>query len=356
MRISNISHNRKRLIAILAGVIVLCIPKQVVSPELNYSQPSPEQPRIHLDENPITHFRDNPEYLKIESNSVEELGIPEKFSSSPGSTHGHYISVWGTIQTEAGGISNFNRVVLFSLSRNKTYRTLSDYIGYFQFDGIEPANDYHLRVDSHGTFVRYIREFVDLTTNQTELNIVLSELPTATLVGEVVDTDGNRIPGFGVKVKSPKKTQWSASAITDDVGEFYVERVPTGRLEFLSTFGQPLLITGYVFEGNLQSPVSLVVDHGIHELRGRVYDQFNNMVIGANVLLEWERNIAGTRSVVYRHAKTNDSGQFLLKGVGNGEHQLTLTTTKGLALRRTVNIGEDNSDLTLIISQPALSN
>ena len=112
-----------------------------------------------------------------------------------------------------------------------------------------------------------------------------------------------------------------------------------------------MTITGHHFEGDLQTPLTLVVDEGPHEVNGRAYDQFNNPVSGAKVNLSWVKSEGEIRSIVNKHTTTNPFGYFSMKGVGSGEHDLTLATITGVTHRRTVNIPNDSTGLAIVLTQ-----
>jgi hypothetical protein len=285
---------------------------------------------------------------------VAVAAIPDEIDT-PEFKQPHNVSVWGTIETEFGSVSHYSRIILLSLSRNKSYNTFSDFHGHFEINGIAPAKDYLMRVVPHGMFQLQLHDNVDLTADHTALSIVLEALPVGTLTGEIVNSDGAGISGLGIKITTPNKPQWAETIITDSAGRFEVKKVPIGALEFTSTFGQPLLITGHDFTGDQQYPLVLVVDHGPNDLNGLVYDQFNNLVPGINVMLGWESTEGGMHSVVNRRSTTDPFGQFSMKGIGSGEHDLLLTDSAGSVYSQTVDIGNNNTELTIILSQPPLT-
>jgi hypothetical protein len=259
--------------------------------------------------------------------------------------------LWGTVETEFGTVSSNDQITLYSLSQNKSYTTFSDINGQFQFDGILAAADYRLTVIPRGMFNPFVKEGVDVTSDQIAPPIVLLAFPAGTLHGVVVNSEGVAIPDFRIKAQSRVKIQWRADIVTDLIGQFQVENVPVGTLEFSSTSGQVVTITGHHFEGDLQTPLTLVVDEGLHEVNGRVYDQFNNPVSGAKVNLSWVKFEGEIRSMVNRHTTTNPFGYFSMKGVGSGEHDLTLATITGVTHRRTVNIPNDSTGLAIVLTQ-----
>ena len=349
----NLNRIYQKIAITLVAVAALCIAIISGAPEYSGVSGSLESSLKNADSGLQSNFQPRAESPPKQSASAEAIPL-EIGHSNP--TRAQSISVWGTIRTESGAVTNHVKVMFYSLSLDMAYSTLSNANGYFYIDGLTPANDYGLWVVSGGLFQRYVREGIDISSDQTELSILLQDLPAGTLTGDVVNSGGVAVPSFGIKIRSPNKTIWSASVVTDRFGRFEVENVPIGEVEFLSTFGQAMLITGHVFEGDMQSPLILVVDEGPYELNGRVYDQYNDLVSGANVRLGWVSTEGGTRSVVNRYSITNSSGQFSMKGIGPGEHDLVLTATAGSTYRQTIDIGNTSADLTILLSQTPLSN
>jgi hypothetical protein len=116
--------------------------------------------------------------------------------------------------------------------------------------------------------------------------------------------------------------------VPDIIGEFEIENVPIGPIEFFKTFGQVLVISGHEFSGDSQTVIELVVDVGYNELGGVVYDEFYNAVPGATVVLNWKHNYQGVVSIVTRRSTTRPTGEFLFQGLGKGEHELLVTSGK----------------------------
>lgn len=132
------------------------------------------------------------------------------------------------------------------------------------------------------------------------------------------------------------------------------ERVPMGVIEFSSTFGPAVMITGHELSNDSNTPVVLVVDQGNHELTGFVYDQFHYPVDGANVVLSWINSQSGTRSVVDRRTTTSPSGRFSMQGIGSGEHELLITAGDGSSFHRTVDINYGSTGLTIFMQPTQL--
>lgn len=291
---------------------------------------------------------DRPLRLEMTSDPSESVVIPDITKAKQASN----VFVWGTIQTESGAVTHFDRIMFYSLSLDKGYEAFSNPNGYFYIEEMTPAQDYGLWIIPAGMYQQQHREMVSISSDQRDFSIVLRELPIGTLSGVIVNTDGIAVPEFGIKIRSLEKatkSMWSASFITDRFGSFQVENVPLGVLEFSSTFGHALRITGHEFVGDPKSPLILVVDQGSNALSGRVYDQLKNPVGGANVVLNWEYTDGETRSVLSRQETTNASGEFSMKGLGRGEHELTITIASS-SHRQTVDVADYNTDLMIHLS------
>jgi hypothetical protein len=248
------------------------------------------------------------------------------------------VAVWGTIQTEYGEITSFDQIVLFSKSLGKVYTTTSNLHGYFYIDDIQPSQDYKIRVNSAGMFRQYLRSNIDLSSDQTSLSVVLTALPVDILKGLVVNSEGIPVPGIGLRVKSALKSIWSSSFITDRSGRFQVENVPLGEIEFLSTFGPDVLISGHVFKGDAGSPISLLVDQGEYRINGTIREDIDKPLAGANVTLSWTDTSNGKRSIVKRHTRTDASGYFSIQDIGPGSHELQLSAPNGVTFRQVVEV------------------
>ncbi len=163
----------------------------------------------------------------------------------------------------------------------------------------------------------------------------------------MVNSEGMPVPGIGFRVKSGLKDVWSSSFIADRSGRFQVENVPLGRIEFLSTFGPDVLISGHVFKGDSGSLISLLVDQGHYQLNGHIREGIGKPFAGANVTLSWMHTVDGKRSVVKRHTRTDASGYFSITDIGPGQHELQLSTLNGVFFRQTVEVVHPELTITI---------
>jgi hypothetical protein len=264
------------------------------------------------------------------------------------------VSAWGSLHTKYGDIVVNEKVNLISETANQTYSETSDENGHFNFENIVPAADYLLLVSPKGMYQRVSVDSLEILSNQTVLAIVLEPLELGTLRGKVINAEGIVVPGYEMKLHSTLKTRWVRNFFADVIGEFKIENVPIGPIKFARTFGQALEITGHEFSGGSQSAIELVVDVGYNELSGVVYDEFNNAVPGATVLLDWRHSHEGANSIVTRRSTTRPTGEFRFQGLGKGEHELLVTTFDGLVSHQIVNVGSDNSERVVVVEKKQL--
>ena len=259
------------------------------------------------------------------------------------------VLVWGSIQTESGAVTHHDRILFYSLSLNKSYETFSDSRGYFYIDKMTPATDYSMWVIPAGMFRNHVRKNLTISAGQTEVSVVLGDLLVGTLTGNLVNVDGEAVAGIGIKIRSSEKDQWTVNFITDRFGNFQIDQVPFGTLEFSSTYGPATRITGHAFKRDLQLPLTLVVDQGPYDVNAIVFDEFNNPVASASAVLNWISTAGDMRSVVTRQDITDSSGRFSMNNIGSGEHDLMVSAADGSFYHQTIDINSLSSDLTVFL-------
>ena len=286
---------------------------------------------------------------EVPSESVVVPAATPTLSETAGTVRAQDVPVWGSIQTESGAVTHHDRVLFYSLSLHKSYETFSGANGYYYIDRMTPATDYSMWVIPAGMFRNHVRKNLTISADQTEVSVVLGELSSGTLTGNLVNVNGGAVSGFGIKIRSSEKGQWAASFISDGFGGFRVDQVPFGTLEFSSTYGPALRITGYQFNRDLLLPLALVVDQGLYDVNAIVFDEFNNPVAGANVVLNWVSTAGGMRSVVTRQGITDSSGRFSMKNIGSGEHDLMISAIDGSIYHQAIDINSLSSDLKVFL-------
>lgn len=95
----------------------------------------------------------------------------------------------------------------------------------------------------------------------------------------------------------------------------------------------------------------MVVDHGPHQLSGRVFNQHGQYAAGAVVVLSWEYGDGDVRSTVHRRRLTDAEGGFTMDELAFGKHELVVSSTDGAVLEASVMIGEVAADLVLYLDR-----
>jgi len=322
----------------------------------------PETTVEQLDENPeLAHKRQDPVSFKavisspnpeLTDSSLVPTGIVK---NEEGDLWRGSASVWGSLSTKYGDVVANEAINLFSEDASQAYSETSDKNGHFNFENIVPAGDYRLSVSPKGMYKRVSMDSIAILNNQAALAIVLQPLELGLLKGKVVNVEDIAVPGYEMKIQSPLKSRWIQKFVPDSIGEFEIEDVPIGPIVFTKTFGQALVISGHEFSGNSQTTIELVVDVGYNELRGVVYDEFNNTVPGATVILSWKLNYQGVVSIVNRRGTTRPTGEFLFGGLGKGEHELLVASFDGLVGHQVVDIGNDSSERVVVLQRKLLN-
>lgn len=256
--------------------------------------------------------------------------------------------VRGTVESTLGYVVEGERVQLYSPSLTRRYTAVSDEQGRFRLSGVQSAPDYGLSLSPKGMFKPYELNGLEIDGGQSALRIVLEPLRVGPLQGMIVNAQGRAVPEFDIQLRSLSPGRGIVNARSDSVGIFRIEEFPEGAFE-ASARGRILRIDGLRFDPDATEIVTLVVDDGPNQLSGQVYDGYGRPRDGVIVLLTWTHSQGDARSVMERRMLTDSWGAFAMDGLGKGPHDLVLATSRGLGLRRTVNIGEDPAELILYL-------
>lgn len=258
--------------------------------------------------------------------------------------------VWGTIETEYGGVAPGETVELYSASLQRRSEAVSNAQGEVVFDNMPAASDYQVTVTPEGAYENYRRRGLRIDADHPSFTVVLQALRTGVLRGDIVNPEGQPVPNFVIWVRSRAKDRGILRTRSDSVGLFRIEDFPEGPFEVFSR--EVLLrITGLYFEADANDMVTLVVDHGPHQLSGRVFDRHGQPVFGAVVVLTWRRNSGDVQSTVENRTLTDTNGAFTFDGLAYGEHELMVSLTGAAAIERKVVVGETPADMVLYLEQ-----
>ncbi|MEM7195489.1 MAG: carboxypeptidase-like regulatory domain-containing protein [Pseudomonadota bacterium] len=341
-------------ITVLGAAVVVHAVKSVYMPsEQSFADSTGEQDLVNAVSGTLENHSDTVQPDQVE-NAAPQVSVKD-LSGSRATAHElsddevDVVTFRGNIQTEYGAISVGETVNLYSRKRNQGYSVTSDSTGSFSFEQILAAEDYRLSVAPKGMFERLTIDSVSILESTSGFTIFLKPLALSTLTGVVKNQDGVGIADYQFTLKSLNKAKWRLSIETDDLGEFRVENVPLGRLEFTKTYGQALLITGHDFQENQAEKLELIVDEGSFQVSGFIYDQYNNPVSGATVVLDWEHTSNAARSTAIRQVTTDPSGRFLIENIGRGAHSLLVTALEHQSFRTDLIVGVDSTDFTIVL-------
>ena len=101
---------------------------------------------------------------------------------------------------------------------------------------------------------------------------------------------------------------------------------------------------------NQNQRLNLIVDEGSYAISGIVIDQYDDLVVGANVLLNWKYTDGKKRTIVSRRTTTSRDGSFYLPGIGPGWHDLVVADiSSGAAHKQSLNFLYDYEEIVINI-------
>jgi len=160
--------------------------------------------------------------------------------------------------------------------------------------------------------------------------------------GSMVDIEGNAVPNISL-LFTPDATPGNyKTTTTDETGRFSVEQIASGGLR-ISTQARPHMdISGINLVPGDDRDLRLVMDRGPHKITGVVRLR-GNPAAKATLYLTWTHSEGGLTSTSFREAETADDGIYHFTGLGQGEHQLSVThLSTEQRVERTINVGSDS--------------
>ena len=235
------------------------------------------------------------------------------------------------LATVRGSISADDRplggagVMLKSLQHSDHYETSSDPDGQFVISEVA-FGTYTLTVNRAGNYKDHVANELQVAAAGLDLNISLEPLEDGRLRGQMVDINGDGVPGIIFLATSLNARGLGPYTLSGDAqGRFEVSNIPVGDLAMVTLSDPRMRISGVNVAGTDDPPLQLTLDTGDHELDGRILDNFSNAVAGARVSLVWAHEIDGITSHAARTGIADSSGYFRFAELGPGKHTLNVT-------------------------------
>ena len=229
----------------------------------------------------------------------------------------------GQVVGEGGEAVTGAIVQLYSQTVGKLYRTTTGSTGAFAISAVGTADDYVLRVYPRLSYEDYVRERVHVSRDEQALNVQLERRNDyGVLSGEMVDANGNPVPGVRLSVSSGATRAQSLTVSGDDDGMFELNNVPAGKLTFKSLSMPAISVSGIALNQGVSEHVTLTLDLGEYELRGTIVDEDELGVPAREIYLTSTHIHSGIKSWSSRKTAADASGEFIFTGLGPGPHTL----------------------------------
>lgn len=262
-------------------------------------------------------------------------------------------AVAGTIRSNSGSPVSGQTVTLHSTILGNRYTTVTDSTGSFLIENIDLGDDYGITVRPRGGYKDYSYQPLSIRADLMNLNILLEPLETTVLNGQMMDTQGNPIPGFTLQLRSVQAAGHVIEVKGDYQGHFRVNDAPLDSLLF-ETWSSPQFRISNVGPPGKYDLLPLILDWGNHEIHGRVQNSQGVPVCASQIQLTWIHTYNGIRSVATRKTVTDAAGNFRFSQVGPGQHTLSVDAPGFQSSRLTYETGMNGNNEVLIRLQGKL--
>jgi len=231
------------------------------------------------------------------------------------------VEVTGSVRDTEGEPVTGETVQLYSEAARQRYTAVSGRRGEIRFPEVETSEDYSVSVRPADLYQDYLMHKVEIGVAGAELDVVLEPRSYGKVTGQMVNPDGLPVPEFSLWLRNPGAVNQPARLVTGDhQGLFEIGRVEAGDLVF-ETRGSPLVsITGLRLNPGETKEVILVLDWGNHQVAGLVMDDMGRPLPASELFVTSVRRDGGLRSQAVRRTVTDETGYFLVDGVGSGYH------------------------------------
>jgi len=234
-----------------------------------------------------------------------------------------WTSVKGRLRSDSGEALAGRTLQLRPPSAQRSYTAVTDDEGRYEFPVVESPADYRLSV-SGGAGHKDLQQAVRVTARMGDLDLVAESYDYGTVSGQLVNLDGEPVPGFELVLRNSASRQPNALVSTNEDGNFEVAAAPAGQLVVASQSTPAILVEGLALRPGDRLHLPLVLDWGQHELRGRVVDERGNPVPASRILLQWSHQADGLTTRTTRRTAADTQGEFAFSQLGPGPHALQI--------------------------------
>jgi hypothetical protein len=255
------------------------------------------------------------------------------------------VAVAGALRGEYGEAVSGERVRISSPTLKTHYYATSDADGHFSFANVAVSSDYEVWVQPVNGYRDHIGKSIQITRDNVFLDIVLLRLETGRLTGQIVDSQGNPVPRFGLWLSSAEAPKHRILVSGDEGGFFVVEEAPAGQILLESRSNPKIQIGAITLPPAGEKDVRLVVNRGNEAMRGRVLDDRGSPIPGAFISVSFSDQSDGISSISHHQAVTDVTGVFRFTQLGAGRHKVRIQAEGYKGVEEFYAVGSEDGNL-----------
>ncbi len=256
------------------------------------------------------------------------------------------VEVSGTVYNMKGLPVPGESVQLYSEDARQRYTAISDRKGEIWYAEVETSSDYSLSVHPTDSYQDFFARNVEIGLAGADLEVVLEPLDYGRLSGQMVDSNGQPVPGFSLWLRNSDAVNQPVLLVTgDQQGNFVVDQVKEGALIFETHSSPQHSISGIHLSAGEEKEVRLVLDWGNYQVAGLIVDDRGAPVTASELYVTSLRRDSGMWTHAIRKAVTDAAGYFLFTQVGPGNHTIRINVPGYGTTLLDHYVGKDNPEV-----------